>query len=157
MSFASIDRRGQGKRIPHATRSSKKASVVRNILGHGLRVPFRAHNLREAFHEYSLTFVRGNCGPLGHASPLPGERQLATDRSLPDEGIIPNLTSADRRRSDMKLRKNYRPIHAEDRQVRCGVPTKSNITAVSQKRRTSESVASATLMAVAVLLAGCDG
>jgi multidrug efflux system membrane fusion protein len=57
----------------------------------------------------------------------------------------------------MQLRKKRRSIQTEDRQVRCGVPTKSNITAASQKPRTPDSAVSAMIIAVAVLLAGCDG
>lgn len=54
---------------------------------------------------------------------LPGTRrgQSAADRSLPNKEIIPNLTSAGRRRRDVKLRKNHCPIQTEGRQVRCGV------------------------------------
>src|SRR3984893_5641055 len=72
------------------------------------------------------------------------------------KGISSTLTSASRRRRDVKLRRNHRPIQAGDRQVCCGVPTESDIIGVSQKRQSSESAVSATLMAVAVLLAGCD-
>jgi multidrug efflux pump subunit AcrA (membrane-fusion protein) len=67
------------------------------------------------------------------------------------------LTSASQRQRDVNLRKNRRPIQSRDRQVRRGVPTESDIREVSQKRRRSETVVSAILMAVAVLLGGCDG
>jgi hypothetical protein len=56
----------------------------------------------------------------------------------------------------VNLHKNHRPIQSGDRQVRCGVPTESDIVGVPQKRRRLKSAVSATLMAVAVLLAGCD-
>ena len=50
---------------------------------------------------------------------------------------------------------NKRDYKAAERY--CGVPTESDIVGVPQKRRRSRSAVSATLMAVAVLLAGCDG
>src|ERR1700681_2208558 len=67
------------------------------------------------------------------------------------------LTSASQRQRDVNLRKNRRPIQFRDRQVRCGVPTESDIRGVSQKRRRSDAVVSVALMAVAVLLTDCDG
>jgi membrane fusion protein, multidrug efflux system len=67
------------------------------------------------------------------------------------------VTQAESAASDVNLRKNHRSIQSGDRQVRCGVPTESDIVGVPQKRRRSKSAVSATLMVVAVLLAGCDG
>jgi multidrug efflux system membrane fusion protein len=67
------------------------------------------------------------------------------------------LTSASQRQRDVNLRKNHRPIQSRDRQVRCGVATESDIRDVSQKRQRSSTVVSVALMAVAILLADCDG
>ena len=38
----------------------------------------------------------------------------------------------------MNLGKNHRPIQSRDRQVRCGIPTESDIVGVPQKRRRSK-------------------
>ena len=72
-------------------------------------------------------------------------------------GIVAYFDLSESASRDVNVRKNHRPIQSGDRQVRCGVPTKSDIMGVPQKWRRSKSAVSATLMAVAVLLAGCDG
>src|ERR1700736_2152051 len=70
--------------------------------------------------------------------------------------IVLHLDLSESASRAVNVRKNHRSIQSGDRQVRCGGPTESDIVGVPQKRRRSESAVSAALMAVAVLLAGCD-
>ncbi len=72
-------------------------------------------------------------------------------------GIILHLDLSESASRAVNVRKNHRPIQSGDRQALCGVPTESDIVGVPRKQRRSKSAVSATLMAVAVLLAACDG